>query len=487
VDSGSSVTCTNDSSDFDVGTLQKLPEPKQLGGIAGGIEVQYEGMLTWETLDLEGNKAVFKTRALLAPSLPCRLFSPQSFLSGTQNIDDHFPVYGNRSEWHMHGRKLITMDYDRSFLPRMTLFKAGTTEHMLQALNGNVMAETNQNISPLKRIWLQWHQKLGHPGFYLVQQLGLGGFLNKAALSLTRDMFQHPPFCAACQFGKQSRKPSGTIHIKCNTLASGLLKRGQLSPGDLMFMDQLESRTKGCPFTLSGREHQVDRFKGSTIFCGTASGLLHIEHQVMFTANETIQSKVSFERMSPDHGTNIRNYHSDNNGVFKASDFLNELHAQGQSIKFSTTRAHWQNGIAENAIKIAVTCACTMMIHYSLHWPDKYNESLWPMAISYAVHLYNNTPNRESGIAPIETFTGALSNYQALRNAHVWGSPVYVLEPRLTESGGKIPKWQPRSCRGQFMGTSPDHAETLSLVKNCRTLATSPHSFTLSSMNGLKQ
>lgn len=337
-------------------------------------------------------------------------------------MEDDLRVYGNRSEWHMHGRKLITMECDSLFLPRMTLFKSGTTEHTLQALNRNVLVETNQNISPLKQIWLQWHQKLGHPGFTLVQQLGLGGFLSKAALSLTHNKFQQPPFCAACQFGKQSRNPSGTVHVRRNPATTGSLIKENLKAGDLIFMDQLESRTCGRLFTSSGREHQIDRFKGSTIFCNAASGLLHVEHQVTFTANKTVQSKVSFEQMAKEHGTNIRNYHSDN-GVFKASEFLNKLHTHGQSIKFSTTGAHWQNGVAENAIKITVTRARTMMIHSSLHWPDEYDKSLWPMAVSYDIHLYNNAPNRKSGTAPIETFTG-----------------VYVLDPRLTESGGKMPK-----------------------------------------------
>ena len=130
--------------------------------------------------------------------------------------------------------------------------------------------------------------------------------------------------------------------------------------------------------------------------------------------------------------------------------------------------AKWMNGVAENSIKIVVSKARTMMIHASLHWPDEYDESLWPMVVSYAAHLYNHTPNRESGIAPMEIFTGTMSNHQALHNAHVWGSPAYVLEPKLTESGHKIPKWQPRSRLGLFMGISPLHSESVPVVRNVR-------------------
>jgi len=45
---------------------------------------------------------------------------------------------------------------------------------------------------------------------------------------------------------------------------------------------------------------------------------------------------------------------------------------------------------------------------------------------------------------------------------------VYVLEPKLRE-GQKIPKWSPRSRRGQYMGASPRHASTVGLVRNLDT------------------
>ena len=59
-------------------------------------------------------------------------------------------------------------------------------------------------------------------------------------------------------------------------------------------------------------------------------------------------------------------------------------------------------------------------------------------------------------------------------NAHTGGCPVYVLEPRLTSAGGKIPKWRPRSRRAQYVGVSPVHAENVALVRNLRTGYLSP-------------
>jgi hypothetical protein len=115
-----------------------------------------------------------------------------------------------------------------------------------------------------------------------------------------------------------------------------------------------------------------------------------------------------------------------------------------------------------------------MMIHAAIHWPEVDDESLWPLAVSHAAYLYNHIPNSESGISPVEIFTGTLSDHQSLRLAHTWGCPVYVLEPRLTSAGGKIPKWQPRSRRAQYMGVSPVHAENVGVVRNLRTGYLSP-------------
>ena len=115
-----------------------------------------------------------------------------------------------------------------------------------------------------------------------------------------------------------------------------------------------------------------------------------------------------------------------------------------------------------------------MMIHAAIHWPETKDDSLWPMALAHAAHVYNHTPNAISGIAPIEIFSRTQDDGQALRNLHTWGCPTYVLEPKLTEAGGKIPKWKPRSRRGQYMGTSPVHAETIALVRNLKTGYISP-------------
>jgi hypothetical protein len=54
-------------------------------------------------------------------------------------------------------------------------------------------------------------------------------------------------------------------------------------------------------------------------------------------------------------------------------------------------------------------------------------------------------------------------------NCHVWGCPVFVLEPKLRKSGVKIPKWNPRSRQGVNVGFSRLHSSLIALVLNTTT------------------
>ena len=250
----------------------------------------------------------------------------------------------------------MKIDLDSSFLPSIPIFRSGTVTKTLKALAGSVLEETNQNLSHKKRTWLQWHFKLGHLGFSHLQVLGLGGFLGESGKQLKQEQHEDFPKCASCQYGKQTCKPDGTTHQFKDKTKEGGLKCGQLTPGDHIFMDQLESRVPGRLLHTAGKEQAHNQFCGSTLFCDAASGYIHLEHQVSLSASDTINSKHAFERMAQDQGVIVSNYHTDN-GVFKSHDFLDELAQNYQSIRFSGVGAKWQNGAAEGAIWIVVTKA----------------------------------------------------------------------------------------------------------------------------------
>jgi hypothetical protein len=479
-DTGCSNTCSNEKLDFIPGTLKKLDQPISLGGIAGDLLIEYSGMVHWETVDAHGNILEFKTMAFYHPDLPGRLFSPQAYLREQSllhdrhyKLEDHFSVYADRAEWHIDGQRVLTLNYDSSYLPRMILFHKGKAKTTLLGMQA-VVSKSNANLTPLQRIWLRWHIKLGHLSFQHTLVLGMGGYLDRLCLGLgKRDKDRGTPKCASCQFGKQVRKADGATTTSKNPDVTGSLKEGLLTPGDRVFSDQLESRIRGRLLHTAGRELPSNQFCGSTIFVDGASGYIHVEHQVTLNASDTINAKNAFERKAQEFGVKVKGYHTDN-GVYTSQAFTQELIDNQQTLRLSGVGAKWQNGVSEGAINLVVSRARTMMIHAALHWPEVEDESLWPLAINHAVYLYNNTPNVESGIAPIEVFGKTLSDHQALRNAHTWGAPLYTLQPRLQSAGGKIPKWQPRSRRGQYVGVSPLHAENVALVRNLRTGYLSP-------------
>jgi hypothetical protein len=76
-----------------------------------------------------------------------------------------------------------------------------------------------------------------------------------------------------------------------------------------------------------------------------------------------------------------------------------------QVMRFAGVGAHHHNGIAECSIGMIMVMACTMMLHAVIHWPDSADPTLWPMAVAYAVFLYNHVPNETTGISPNDLFT----------------------------------------------------------------------------------
>ena len=106
--------------------------------------------------------------------------------------------------------------------------------------------------------------------------------------------------------------------------------------------------------------------------------------------------------------------------------------------------------------------ARVMLLHAALHWKNGIDSSLWPMAVDYATHIYNTTPNAK-GFCPADIFTGTTTPRHRLRNIHVWGALCYILDPKLA-SGDKVPHWEPRSRRGIFVGLSPLHSSEVPMV-----------------------
>ena len=85
--------------------------------------------------------------------------------------------------------------------------------------------------------------------------------------------------------------------------------------------------------------------------------------------------------------------------------------------------------------------ARTMMLHARLRWTKMVSPELWPMAMKHAQHIYNHTP-KDNNICPLDLLTKTTVPRTALKDLHVWGCPVYVLDPKI-QDGKKLPKWSP--------------------------------------------
>jgi len=120
-------------------------------------------------------------------------------------------------------------------------------------------------------------------------------------------------------------------------------------------------------------------------------------------------------------------------------------------------------------IKTTVTHAHTMMLHAAIQWPEVKEQNLWPYALSHVAYVHNQMPNQQSSLSPVEIWTKTKSmDHLHLHNLHVWGSPIYILDPTLHD-GSKLPKWNPRSRCSQYMGQSPLHASMVGLILNLQT------------------
>ena len=470
LDMGCSQAATPFHEDFVKGTLTKMTKPLMMSGIAGGLKVTHEGRVRYEMVTDKGELKTIETEAYLIPELTCRLVSPQDYVKSLDRPNAHFATYGDRAllDWGDGTKMMISYD-DQTFLPVIRGYHDALNTASALALRGGVSEETNQNLTKAQRLLLRYHFKLGHLAFAAVQWIGRQGWLGPQGEHMGHGNLQAPK-CAACLYGKQGKTPTSGKHIKKDE--SGALLKGKLEPGQLFFSDQYQSRVPGRAYTIKGGSSSI-KYQGGTLFYDAASGKIFISHQVGLTAEETIQSKIRIEREAMGEGISIQAYHTDN-GIYASKEFLKELAQKGQGLKMSGVRAQFQNGAAENGIKIVVQKAQTMMLHCALRWPGYADKELWPMALSHAVYLYNSTPTRDrDSLSPNEIFAKTKSEHNALRHAHPWGCPAYVLAPRLKD-GQKIPKWEPRSRCGQYMGTSPMHASTVGLVRNLQTGSITP-------------
>jgi hypothetical protein len=374
IDSGASVSVSPCEEDFYEGI--KSANDFKLSGLADDICVKGMGRVRWRVIDQNNQTASIDTVAYFVANAGVRLFSPQAYFQ--ENGEGSLILSQKEIILTLKSNICLSIPFQQgNNLP--FLFTTDLVPDPLENIPNDLKAhlsvvdQTNQNITGAQRELLLWHWRLGHIGFQWLQALMRerhdlpAHILTKAAD--TRNCI--PPLCVACQLAKQTQRNTSTsTSQKLVTASNAIRNSNDVFPGSRISVDQYQSAFPGRLPDTAGRERFSSKFNGGTIFVDHGSGYVDMQHQVSLNAGETIMAKRKFERIAALFGVSIQSYHGDN-GVFKSAELQAELTLRQQTMSFSGTGAHHQNGIAERAIQQTTLWARAMLLHALIMWPNQ--------------------------------------------------------------------------------------------------------------------
>ena len=327
-----------------------------------------------------------KAKFLLRPQ---RLFDTSTGVQSRYEGDQHsFRLY-------FADRPPLIVEYDeRNSLPigYATLGPVPVAPHQPQ-LNLLILSDDNQNLTAAQKLLLQWHYRL----------------VISACLASSAYFVQSHFFRPSLRQHPNVRSPvygvtSASMRKRTSEVREGHLKKEHLKPGVQVSVDHFESRLLGRTFNSYGKASSAP-YKGGCIFVDHCSSFLHVEHQLGFSAVETVRAKKAYEQLALHHGVVVESYLTDS-GAFKANMFVEHIHAHKQRLRFCGANTHHKNGVAERAVQSVSNMARALILQASAHWKDGIDSTLWPMAVTYATHLYNHLPNAQ-GLCPADVFTGS--------------------------------------------------------------------------------
>jgi hypothetical protein len=498
IDTGASSSITPISTDFTTEISKAdLQELKQVNGTTA---VCGQGTVTWPIEDVDGIRRSITTEAYYVPDAGIRLFSPQDYIR--KNTTSNLVCNCDGIRFTLKCGTVLRFPFNKSnnlpFMLTQASLRKQKGSHLLSSVNKSlgvynslidrsIFNRDNFNLNPAQCELLKWHCRWCHCDLNRVRMIlskpRQPKEATKTGISIPQMVVPSVvgtttclPFCCeACQYAKQKRKtPDSSIEIK-NVELEGVLTAGDLQPGDKVSCDQYMSPSKGRLMHTRGKESNTLQYVGGTIFVDHATNFLFNNHQVNLHAETTVASKHKCESLFDEYGVQTKQYAADNH-PFRSKAWVSDCAVQQQlPTKHSGVGAHHQI-LAERQIQTIFNWSRADLLHFVLHWPQvaRNRDDLWPFAVDYAVYMHNHLPNRDSRISPVELFTNTLfSNYNHLTRAHVFGCPVYVLDPRLQDSKS-IPKWTMRSRRGIYLGVSKVHSSTVHLILNPETGVISP-------------
>ncbi len=299
---------------------------------------------------------------------------------------------------------------------------------------------------------MRWHYRLGHLSSAKLKQLALNGKIPRCLAKVKL------PASTGCLFGAMTKVPWRGQEISSEVFVA-------TKAGQCVSVDQLVSTQVGFIAQLKGTLTKK-RYMAATVFVDHYSQLKYIHLMTKLTSEETMEAKQAFEHFAKQHGVRILHYHR-NNGRFADNAFKNSCSAKGQWLTFCGVNAHFQNGIAEKAIRDLRENARKQLLHARQRWPAAIHLALWPYALRSAGNLHNTLPVLEDGTSRPECFS-SIRIGSKMKHHHAFGCPVFALENDLA-AGSPIPHWSPRARLGVNLVSSPSHARKVYLVLNLHT------------------
>ena len=309
---------------------------------------------------------------------------------------------------------------------------------------------------------LMFHYRMKHLPFPELAKLAKQGVLPKHLEKVPA------PICYPCLMGKQHKRPWRT---KGKKRLRPSRRENETFPGANTSTDQMISPFGGLIPQLKGRLMKA-KYYAATIFVDHFSDYTYVHLMQDRTADSTLEAKNAYEHLLATYGRKVLGYHADN-GRFAERVFVQDTKDKAQSLTFCGVGSHHQNGIAERRIRTLGEDARTMLAHGQHLWPEVVNQSLWPFAYKAAARSRNKFKMDENGLSPEMKMAGIKTNCD-IKNEHPLFCPVFVLNRKLQGGIGGIPKWDPRSNAGVYLGNSPSHAGNVALVLSLTTGLVSP-------------
>ena len=312
--------------------------------------------------------------------------------------------------------------------------------------------------SPLSAMdieWLKIHHRLNHLPYSKMRKLASKGIIP----SKFADSSFKPPACPACTFGKQQRR-----RWRTSKDYKSLRKATKL--GDRVHVDHMHSSQPGFIGQVKGWLTRR-RYVGSLVFVEELSDFTYVHHIEEFSDEETLKGKRCFENLMASYDVQIRSYHADN-GSFSSSMFMEDCLDKQQVITFCGVGAHHQSGIVERRIGDLTPAARTALVHAQHHFKAVVKTMLWPFAFSHSARIRNLYYLGDDGLCPLERLS-KVKHQHDIRHEHPLFCPSYLLKRPLQSGSKLLPKWDPRSTAGIYLGMSPSHASTVALFMDLGT------------------